>query len=234
MGINALTMGIWAAASSGTSSSDSDPNWSSVVAMLHGETIADVSSTPLSLTNTNVTISTTTFKFGAGSLYFNGSANLISQTAPKLNLSQGDFTIEFFVRPQNFNNDPYFIGIYGGVTTRLALQCNSSGNVQLWGAYNYSNYNTVTTSGRLLTSEFRHVALCRSASTWYLFVHGVLVYTGAFLSQLANVSCRLELGAAVFNNSNYFTGYLDDIRITKGVARYTSNFTPPAAPFPNQ
>ena len=33
------------------------------------------------------------------------------------------------------------------------------------------------------------------------------------------------------NNQQYFIGYLDDLRVTKGVARYTSTFTPPTAPF---
>ena len=46
---------------------------------------------------------------------------------------------------------------------------------------------------------------------------------------------RLYIGASDYNSgsSEYLTGYIDDLRITKGYARYTATFTPPTAAFPN-
>jgi hypothetical protein len=94
--------------------------------------------------------------------------------------------------------------------------------------------NTVGTTA-IQFDTWYHVALVRSGSgtnNMKLYLDGVLE------SQNTNTYTvpvnDIVLGRTYTNlNSEYFNGYIDDLRITKGVARYTANFTPPTAAFPN-
>jgi len=85
-----------------------------------------------------------------------------------------------------------------------------------------------------------------SADTWHhlafvltaeglgaVYVNGTLEESGtpSSLSPLSPTNA-LSIGANT-NNTLFFNGYIDELRITKGVARYTANFTPPTAPFPD-
>jgi hypothetical protein len=65
----------------------------------------------------------------------------------------------------------------------------------------------------------------------------------AYLNGVSAVTYTISAGAALYDATNQFSvgsssagatnfnGYLQDIRITKGIARYTSNFTPPTTAF---
>lgn len=128
MGINAITAGIWAAGSEVTAAA-SDPYWSNVVAMLHGDTLTDSSSQALTLTNTGATVNTTTKKYGAGALYFNGSSYLMSTRSSALNLASSDFTIEFWVNPTSLTNSPQPFEWYSSVNIRIPIGINSNGSI---------------------------------------------------------------------------------------------------------
>lgn len=88
----------------------------------------------------------------------------------------------------------------------------------------------------MATSAFVHWALTFDGTTLRLFVGGA-----AEASTTSNVNMTKPSGANLFRIGGPVTGtasqsvlgHLDDVRITKGVARYTSNFTPPTAAFPN-
>ena len=73
-----------------------------------------------------------------------------------------------------------------------------------------------------------HVAVTRSGTTVRLFVNGVVEATATGNSTNFNESLTLYIGAET-GNSLYLNGYIDDLRITKGYARYTSNFTAPTS-----
>lgn len=78
-----------------------------------------------------------------------------------------------------------------------------------------------------------HVAAARQINVLRVFVGGVLDGTFALTQNgFTNVGGSLIVGA---DNGfgQVMNGFLDDLRITNGVARYTANFTPPAEEFPN-
>jgi hypothetical protein len=87
------------------------------------------------------------------------------------------------------------------------------------------------------TSTWYHVAITRSGTSLRAFVNGSQIGTTQTTSNSLTASgafCCVGENLDGGGQSQFINGYVDDLRITKGYARYTSNFTPPTAAFPNQ
>jgi hypothetical protein len=84
-------------------------------------------------------------------------------------------------------------------------------------------------SSNVADGSWHHIAICRSGSTCRLFVDGTQEASG---SNSVNYDAQPTFIGAFGASDGYFNGYIDDLRVTKGLARYTSNFTPPTAAFP--
>jgi hypothetical protein len=193
--------------------------------------IIDSSSTPKAITAFgNAQISTAQSKFGGGSLYFDGSGDYLSVPDSTDWDVSGDYTIEFWAIHASS----------GSSYTKGYLGTNSISGTSGFGIGHYLGNLTVRTASSLITSTgalitssvWNHIAIVWSSSTLKGYVNGTEV-----LSTTAyTTSTAVPLIIGNFNNldpSRYYGGYIDDLRITKGVARYTSNFTPPTAPFPD-
>src|SRR6185369_5276026 len=90
-----------------------------------------------------------------------------------------------------------------------------------------------------LAGSWHHVALTRSAGTVRAFLDGNLLtvrnnnYTGTAVTSWPDATNIVAPLAAVSVGVPYsWLGYIDDVRITKGLARYTTNFTPSSQEFP--
>lgn len=85
-------------------------------------------------------------------------------------------------------------------------------------------------SNPVSNNNAHHIAAVRTGSDWKVFIDGIYVW---------GVTTTQELTRTLFgiggNNWNveYFKGYIHTMRITKGVARYTEDFSPPISPFPH-
>jgi len=182
----------------------------------------------------NAQISTSVKKYGTGSMYFDGSGDrLYEPSNQNFNFGTGDFTIELWVYPisqgghGNSNNDclidfrPAANGVYG------TLYIFSSGT----GIYWYVNSANRITGGAISNGVWTHIAICRSSGSTKLFLNGTQsgsTYTDANNYLVAPIMIgEFNDGAGAGN----FNGYIDDLRITKGVARYTANFTAPTTAF---
>ena len=103
----------------------------------------------------------------------------------------------------------------------------------------YSNaFFDAPSRGTMTTNQWQFVTVSRSGNALYFSVNGFVDTPVPFVKDLtstATVSVAYPYGfVPLASNNNYrFNGYIDELRITKGVARYTANFTPPTAPFPN-
>lgn len=213
--------------------SQADENFGSVSLLLNGNgtnastVVADRSSNALTLVPVDgAQISTTQSRFGGSSLYFDGTLDrFVIATNPVLNFSTGDFTIELWAYHTSFASNKFYIS--SEATGGLFFGQYSATQIG-WGRANVAWDATPTHS--MTVNTWYHIALTRSGSDMKLFVNG---------SQIGSTSSSLayDLSATATNigsqTANYYhSGYLDDIRVTKGVARYTANFTPPAAPHP--
>jgi len=187
----------------------------------------------------NAQISTSVKKYGTGSLYFNGTTNLATNGYVKArigqlaNLSSGDFTIEcWFYGMNNSLADTESSLFQQGEHDWRLMYRRLSGQLVL--RYAVASVEQISTAGDLFSlNTWNHVAVCRSGTTTTLYLNGVSV--GTTTASPANSTNFVYVGANLVGTSVYWplNGYIDDFRLTKGVARYTSNFTPPTAPFPD-
>jgi hypothetical protein len=214
-----------------------DPQFGSVSLLLHGNgtngstTITDNSPTPKTVTAVgNAQISTAQSKFGGASILFDGTGDYLdvgSNSAFGYGLS--DFTIETWLYRNVSSSLQVIIDQRAGVVTQLAptLYFNATS------LFYYANGGNRITGGVVPASQWVHIALSRSGTSTKLFINGL--QGGSTYSDSNNyIDSPARVGGANDGSSvASLNGYLDDIRITKGVARYTANFTPPTAPFPD-
>lgn len=197
-----------------------DPYAANVILWLKGDgannstSIIDSSPIPKAITvNGNTKISTTQSKHGGSSIYFNGGSDSLSLDfdAP---LGTGDFTIESWIYTDAITGDPGLVSTPNVNSGSFVFGLFSNGDIR-WFA------NSGTTG--ITLSSWNHVAVTRALGGIALFVNGVL---GATLTDSTNYS---ELPLVVGTDRSLtlpFRGYMDLVRITKGVARYTANFNP--------
>jgi hypothetical protein len=171
-------------------------------------------------------------------LYFPGSSYIIDSNPTLGQLGTGDFTVEYWDRHGTQSSSNYSCQV-GTLSTSSATGTWRFGtftnNVGVYFAYNAGSGYVDLQFGSTAYNDntWRHFAVTRSGTTLRAFVNGVQVGTNQTVSTNFNSANNLILGAE-FVNPTYFVGYIDDLRITKGYARYTANFTPPTAAFPNQ
>jgi hypothetical protein len=178
-------------------------------------------------------ISTSVFKYGTGSMKFNGTTDYLNTSPANQNsfaFGSGDFTIEMWVNPTVLGAANKFL--YDG---RLSVDgafpsiyVNASSLVLY-----LANGATQITGGAISTATWTHIAICRSGTSTKLFINGT--QSGSTYSD-STVYLNNPLRPVIGSNGPigaYWNGYIDDFRVTKGIARYTTTFTPPTAAFPN-
>jgi hypothetical protein len=201
-----------------------------------GAAIADATTKNDVETAGDAKISTAVSKFGGSSMYFDGSGDRFSVAdSPNINLGSGNFTLECWVYFNAVNAEMCLINkgwqssgaayasysVY--MTNTGSLRFNSSSNGASWDIANEKVIGSAT------ASTWNHIAITRAGSTFRAFVNGSISSAFTFTSTLAlaNISAQaLFIGGRADGNSS-INGYLQDVRITKGVARYTTSFTPP-------
>jgi len=182
-------------------------------------------------------ISTSVVKFGTGSLKFDGTGDYLSiPYNPNAKLPSGDWTIEFWLyctTAQSYTNNGIWVQEDTGGYTGISISANSSRQVQFTSSSDGSSWTYLfQTIGTYTDNTWHHVAISKSGSTVRGFFNGTLNLTiSSFPAVIYQTTDRSLIGK--YSNST-FNGYIDDFRITKGYARYTSNFTPPTQAFPNQ
>jgi hypothetical protein len=220
----------------------SDPSFSSVVALLHFDnTLAETKGK--TVTNNGATFSSSISKFGGYSAQFGASSYLSIPNSTDWNLGSGDFTIEFWVyypssAPATFtghivgtwrNGASYTWIIYG---SRVASGLVCTLGYSTTGSYQSANDGALG-STYIPANTWAHVAIVRSGSSVKTYYNGVLDATKTVnADSFFNAAQPLQIGRN--NDAQQFQGNIDDLRITKGVARYTTTFTPPVAAFPDQ
>jgi hypothetical protein len=221
-----------------------DPFRSQVSLLLHGNgtngstTITDSSPTPKTVTAVgNAQISTAQSKFGGASIAFDGSGDYL-QTADTsdLKFGSGDFTVEAWVNLTVGTSSAYIVSKYTAFVSSpgivfTILRNNHPTNPR--GLFIVLGSSQVLFGSDLIADgTWYHIAMTRSDNSVRVFVNGTQAGTTFTSSTDLTDTAVLRIGAS--NDTDSFAnGYIDDLRITKGVARYTSNFTPPAAPFPD-
>jgi len=177
-------------------------------------------------TSTNTTITNSQYKFGNQSSNYIATSYQTVSDATSLQFGTGDFTIEGWV----YRSASGVVGSIickGAATTGWLLQINSS-NQLTWTSTNTIVKTSVTT---IPATTWTYFAITRTGTTGYMFINGT--QEGATYSDTGNYNQPVNMLIGVDRGSiNGLSGYLDDLRITKGVCRYTSSFSAPSSTFP--
>lgn len=192
-------------------------------------TFTDSSPNALAVTAVgNAQISTTQSRYNGSAGYFDGNGYLNLSSSTGMLFATGDFTAEFWFYANSLSATAY-----------SALMGFHNGGTEDWGAFARSNGVWIygggvglVGGGTVATGTWHHFAASRSGSTVRTFLNGTQVgiatnVTGNYTNNAGNIF-RIGDDYTAINPS--FNGFIDELKITKGVARYTSAFTSPPIP----
>jgi len=184
-------------------------------------TFPDLSASNHTVTaNGNAQVDTAQQKFGSGSLLLDGSGDFLSiPDSADWDFGTGDFTVDAWIR---LNSDGVSY-IFDRGSDNWSINRNSSqGTLQ----FRINGTLVVNAAWSPSLNTWYHIAGVRSGINCYLFVDGVqLGLTGSDSTNI-NDTTELRIGANQLG-TEAFNGWIDEIRITKGVARWTANFITP-------
>jgi hypothetical protein len=223
-----------------------DSNYSNVSLLLHCDgtngstTFTDNGPDARTVSRTGTpTITTAQSKWGGASADMPGSGSYLTSAAgSQWDFGTGDFCVEMWVRSSSTS-------AFQTVASTNTWTTATAGDWALYTRHNsvqrvvFTYVNASATFVDINSSiinvhdgSWHHVAVTRSGTTIRLFVDGAQLGSATYAGQIGRSDKTLTLGAHV-GDSRSFTGNLDDIRITKGVARYTAAFTAPTEAFPD-
>jgi hypothetical protein len=199
-------------------------------------TFNDSSMAPKSISaNGNAKVSTTKSVFGGASAYFDGNGDyLLGPAHSGFAFGTGDFTVEFYV---NFDRTDIGMGLIDSATSLCCTgqydwyigYSNTSG---LYFSKHWGGINPATAAWAPTAGTWYHVAVTRQNGTIRMFIDGTekTVSNAGSYASTSFQSTGLHIG--VIGTPTYFQGYMDEVRITKGKARYLSNFGLTAGAYP--
>jgi hypothetical protein len=210
-----------------------DNNYGQVVLLLDGESLTDTKGHTVTAYG-NAAVSATQFKYGTQSYAFDGSGDYLSvPDSADFEFGNGDFTIELFARLANVTSVYSFLSHWTSGQQGWWVVHESNALAFYYTTNGSTTVSTSATSG-FSTNTWYHIAVCRNGADLRLFVNGTQVGSTYNISTatIFDSSAVLEIGANSAGTYGAVNGYLDEIRITKGFARYTATFTAPTAAFP--
>lgn len=215
----------------GREAGPADPYIGNVSLLLHGDgangstTIVDSSPSPKTVTAVgDAQISTAQSKFGGASIAFDGTGDCLGIPSIIFGTNES-FTLEAWLYKTARDVSGY-TNVFGGSGQQIGFDFSTEGSVFMFFAGGFG----VSASGTSMTSNtWNHVAWVRNVDACAIYVNGILIGSGT----RGNSTSISVIGALAITGGYEMNGYIDDLRITKGIARYTSNFTPPTAPFPD-
>ncbi len=226
-----------------TSTPSPIPNNANTVALLHMDgtdaatTFTDQTGKTWTATE-NAQIDTAQFKFGTASGFFDGTGDYISTAdSSDFAFGTGDFTVDFWVKfnalPPSGNYMPLFSQYQDSNSNWQYLYVYNSGSTY---SLNYwvgsSGANIIYVNGGLsglTTGVWYHFALVRSGTSFLMFKDGVQIASTVDNDSVPDYAGSFVIGA---HSGKQFNGWLDEFRVSKGVARWTSSFTPPGSDYP--
>ena len=208
-----------------------DPYYNNVVLHMHmdglngGTTFADQKGHVA--TPTLVTTSVQNKKFGLTSASYTAATSAISfPISTDYALSTKDYTIEFWCNPNNTANYQFLLD-FG---TSIQLFRHSTNVFGFWrtGMVGSGVFGTTAT----VAGTWYHIALVRTNGVTKLYVNGVSEVSAADTVD-HGAGTAIYVGKYSGDNTHNWLGYMDEVRVTKGFARYTENFAVPTAAFPD-
>ena len=203
----------------------------------------DSETTPKAVTAVgNAQIDTAQSKFGNASALFDGAGDYLSvPDSDNWAFGATDWTIDFWFRlagaPANYDG-LFFQGAAGSWDNRHSLIL-----VNTSGTYSFSHELNVgavskwafsyAANPNLSLNTWYHITIIHvtATNTYYCYQNGVLLGSNVDADNVSDLAGAFLIGAALGGSSEYLNGWIDEFRVSAGVARWTSAFTPPTIPY---
>ena len=188
-------------------------------------------------------ISTAQSKFGGSSLSLDGNGDYVDLPQSTNQFVSDDFTIEFWFRI-NSGAGSETVGLFGSYYTvgggKGIIMASHPSYPSVYFQWMYGSGSgtdwaylnkTQGTRTSLSNNTWYHVAVTRSGNTWRLFLNGTQEDSVTQSDQMTDAGSTTRIGnyGPSATATDGLNGYIEDLRITKGLARYTSNFTAPTS-----
>jgi putative component of toxin-antitoxin plasmid stabilization module len=184
-------------------------------------------------------ISTTQSKFGGASGYFDGNGDYLSTAnAADWDWSTGNFTVDFWLYTADtgraeiiLDKSYYTVGQNGG--WRIYYDASgTNASINFISSDGQGTHEPVNTGNDITFNQWNHFAIVREgtgANQTKIYINGVMKGQGIQAKALGQGSSdiRIGYGQGYMAGYDYLTGYVDELRVSKGIARWTGNFTPP-------
>ena len=185
----------------------------------------------------------TPFSQTGWSNYFNGSTDKITaSTSTSYNMGSDAFTVECWVywngtstyyqnivgsNSAGFTGNATFLRVWGTSAPTSALRSKVG-----IGNPTHDGTSSVYSSSSLTPNTWNHIAATRSSGIIRIFINGVLEGTGVSDTSTYDFGDNgICIGTSPWDGANgWYSGYISNVRLIKGIALYTSNFTPPTSP----
>jgi hypothetical protein len=163
-----------------------------------------------------------------GAVSFDGTGDYLSVAdSDDIDLTGSiSFTVEAFIYKTDSAEDQIF-EFRGGGSTGWTLYTTTSNTLQIYDSV--ANTQVGTSTGKITPNAWNHIALTKNGSgsnNCDFWINGVSSGTFTLASFATTDSTGLRIGASK-DTSAFFTGFMSNVRVIKGTALYTANFTPP-------
>jgi len=203
-----------------------------------GQSFSDSSPSKHTITaNGNVTHSDAQSKFSGGSIYFDGTGDYLTVPASSdFDMGAGDFTVDFWFRTAVATRQWFFAASSDYHYSLDFSALSSSKKIGMWASSNGTSWNLIDSDGGgngigtkvLSLDTWYHIAMVRNGNNWRTYINGVVdvdVTVAGTITDTSGEDIRIGRHGSATNLD--LDGYLDEVRVTKGTALWTSAFTPP-------
>lgn len=204
-------------------------------------TFTDSELTPKTVTPVaHAQIDTAQSKFGGASGLFDGTDDCLSLAdSDDWNFGTGNFTIDFWIRfagASILNRTDNFCAQVVNANNYFRLYYTADGTNHLLYFVHYTGgvATIICGSGDIPTmalNTWYHIAFVRNGNDFAIYLNGTSVATVTDADSFSDFAASLLIGNASVASNTFFNGWLDEYRVSKGVARWTANFTPPISAY---
>jgi hypothetical protein len=188
-------------------------------------------------TEADAQIDTSIVKYGTGAMEFDGTGDFLrGPYTENFSFGTGDFTVEMWINLSAAQSNFGLISTYLGSTTTAGYVFRlSSTGLRFVYRSGTTTDNIVDRTFSFSTRVWYFLTFVRSSGVYSVYVDGSLVGSTQSITTAINAETTAPfIVGASGASSEFMNGLIDDLRITKGIARYTANFIPPIARMPNQ
>jgi len=182
-----------------------------------------------------ITLDTSQAKFGSRSARFAGSSYLTISDNSVFDLNGTDFTIEMFVYfPESVGSQAVISKWTGGGTDKsfIVMLRTDAGSYFYW-TNDGTNNQQVQANDLISVGQWTHIAVTQTGSgagSGRLFINGNVQSDTDDFSGIKNTSTNVIIGGRDGGTVSPFNGFVEDLRVIKGLSLYTTAFTVPTAP----